>query len=63
LVAHRRDLHFGHYQPQVLHGAHPASAAVADKARRLVVPLAVDKVDRILQAPQMPWLYSGVTNT
>ena len=43
-------LHLGHHQPQVLHGAHTAGAAVADKASRLVGPLVEDKVDRILQA-------------
>ena len=49
LVADRRDLHLGHHQPQVLHGAHTAGAAIADKAGRLVVPLAKEEVDRILQ--------------
>src|SRR6266436_6471089 len=33
----------------MLHRAHTTGAAVADKAGRLVVPLAVDKVDGILQ--------------
>ena len=49
LVAHGRDLHLGHHQPQVLHRARPAGAAVADEAGRLVVPLGVQEIDRVLE--------------
>ena len=56
-------LHLGHHQPQVLHGAHTAGAAVADKASRLVVLLVEDKSIAFFWAQLMPWLYSGVTTT
>src|SRR6266853_6129622 len=40
LIAHGRNLHLRHHQPEVLYGAHATDAAISDKAGRLVVPLA-----------------------
>src|SRR5690606_25886182 len=49
LAAHGGDLHLGQRQPQVLHRADAALHAVADEPGRLVVPLRVQEVDRVLQ--------------
>jgi len=49
LVAHRRDLHLGQRQAQLLDCARPACTPVADEASRLVVPLAEEKINRVLE--------------
>ena len=49
LIAHRRDLHFGQHQTQMLDGARTAGAAIADEAGGLVVPLGKQKINRVLQ--------------
>src|SRR5712691_288311 len=49
LVAHRRDLHLGQHQAQLLDRAHSAYAAVAHEASRLVVPLGKQKINRVLE--------------
>src|SRR6266849_4220616 len=49
LVAHGGDLHLGQHQTQMLDRARPAGAAVADEASRLVVPLAEQKINRVLE--------------
>src|SRR5260370_8419549 len=48
LIAHRRDLHLGQYQAQLLDGALTAGTAIADEAGGLVVPLSEKKIDRVL---------------
>ena len=54
LVAHRRDVHLGQHQAQLLDRARPAGAAVADEPSRLVVPLAEQKINRVLERTEMP---------
>ena len=49
LVAHGGHLHLRQHQTQLLDRARPAGAAVADEAGRLVVPLAEQKIDRVLE--------------
>ena len=49
LVAHGGDLDLGQHQAQLLDRACSARAAVADEAGRLIVPLAEQKIDRILE--------------
>lgn len=57
------NLQLGHHESKTLHGARPAGAAITDKARRLVVPFAVEKIDGVLERAGDAGLYSGVTNT
>lgn len=47
------DLNLGQDQSQVFHRARSPETAVADQASRLVVPFAINKVDRIFQRSQM----------
>ena len=51
LILHGCDLEVGHHRAQLRHGSRSARTAITDKARRLVVPLTVEKVDGVLERP------------
>src|SRR6266481_1516978 len=51
LVLHGSDLDVSHDRTQLRHGSRGSGPAIADKPRRLVVPLTVEKVDGVLERP------------
>src|SRR5437773_5613850 len=63
LRTYRRDVHLGQDEPQLLDTSRAARTSVAHEPRGFVIPFREEEVDRVLQHPGIPWLYSGETKT
>ena len=59
LGAHGGHLQLGQHEPQLLHRARAAHAAVGDEPGRLVVPLRVHEVERVLEGRARPVVVLG----
>ena len=58
-AADRRHLQLDGVEPQLLHRASAANAAVADESDRLIAPFSVGVVERVLQNCSRSRLYSA----